>query len=53
MAKFILYLFFIIVIIFALEFFKVVDVPYLEIPNWVSGTEELLQRSSEEVDKIE
>jgi hypothetical protein len=53
MAKYFLYLFIIFVLLFALEFFKVVDVPYLEIPDWVSGTEENLQKGAESADKIQ
>jgi hypothetical protein len=52
MAKYFLYLFFILVLIFALEFFKIVDIPYLEIPDWVSGTEALYHKDLNEADKI-
>lgn len=53
MAKFFLYLFFIFVIILGLEFFKIVDVPYLEIPDFVSGTEEILQQNTQKADQVE
>lgn len=53
MAKYFLYLFFIIVIICALEFFKIVDIPYFDIPDWVSGTEELMHQSMDKADKID
>lgn len=52
MAKYFFYLFLIFAVIFALEFFKIVDVPYLEIPDLVSGTEEILKKSSDQVDKV-
>ena len=52
MAKFFLYLFFIFVIILALEFFRVVDIPYLEIPDFVSGTEEIIQQNNQKADGI-
>ena len=52
MAKYFFYLFLVFALIFALEFFKIVDVPYLEIPNWVSGTGEQLQRGVKEAEKI-
>jgi hypothetical protein len=52
MAKYFLYLFFILVLIFALEFFKIVDIPYLDFPDWVSGTETLYHKDLNEADKI-
>ena len=53
MAKYFFYLFLISAFIFALEFFNIVDVPYLEIPDWVSGTEENLKKSIQNADKID
>jgi hypothetical protein len=53
MAKFFLYLFLVLVIILALEFFKIVDIPYFDIPDWVSGTEEIMHKSLDEADKID
>jgi hypothetical protein len=52
MAKYFLYLFFIFVFILVLEFFKIVDIPYLEIPDWVSETESLYHQDLDEADKI-
>lgn len=53
MAKYFFYLFLIFAFIFALEFFKIVDVPYLEIPDYVSGTGEQMQRGVQEAEKID
>ncbi len=53
MAKYVFYLFLIFAFIFALEFFNIVDVPYLEIPDYVSGTEEQMQRGLKEAEKVE
>jgi hypothetical protein len=47
MAKYVFYLFIIFVVLLAIEFFEVYDVPYLEIPDLISGTEEILQQSSD------
>jgi len=44
MAKYFFYLFLVCATLFALEFFNIVDVPYLEIPDLVSGTEENLKK---------
>ena len=52
MAKYFFYLFLVFAFIFALEFFKIVDVPYLQIPDWVSEPGEQIQRGVEEAEKI-
>lgn len=51
MAKYVFYLFIIFVVLLGIEFFEVYDVPYLEIPDWVSGTEELLKPSTDQLEK--
>ena len=53
MAKYFFYLFLIFALIFALEFFKIVDVPYLEIPDYISGTGEQIQRGVKEAEKVD
>lgn len=51
MAKYFFYGFILLVVLFALELFKVVDVPFLEIPDWLSGKEALLHRSTQELER--
>ena len=51
MAKYFFYLFIIFVVLLGIEFFEVYDVPYLEIPDLISGTEEILQQSTEKIEK--
>jgi hypothetical protein len=53
MAKYVFYLFIIFVVLLAIEFFEVYDVPYLEIPDMISGTEEILQQSTDKIEKAE
>ena len=52
MAKYVFYLFLGFVALLVIEFFEIYDVPYLEIPDWVSGTEEMLQKNVQEADKV-
>ena len=52
MAKYVFYLFFGFVALLVIEFFEIYDVPYLEIPDWVSGTEEMLHKNVQEADKV-
>ena len=43
MGKFIGYTIFIITIVFVLEWFQIVDVPYLEIPDYTSGKKAMVE----------
>ena len=52
MAKYIFYLFLLFVVLLTIKFFNVYDIPYLEIPDWVSGTEEILKHTNEEIENI-
>lgn len=51
MAKYFFYLFIIFVVLLGIEFFGVYDVPYLEIPDLISGTEEILEQSTDKIEK--
>lgn len=53
MAKYFFYLFLVFALIFGLEFFRIVDVPYLEIPDWISGAEENLTKGLRDADKVD
>lgn len=52
MGKYILYAFFIVVVLFFLEWFKIVDIPYVDIPDWFSGKQVLVHKTQQELDKI-
>ena len=46
MGKYVAYVIGILIVLFALEWFGIVDVPFLEIPNYLSGKEEFRILSS-------
>lgn len=43
MGKYLGYTILIIVILFFLEWFQIVDVPFLEIPNYLSGKKDMIE----------
>ena len=51
MGKFIGYTFLIITILLALEWFQIVDVPYLEIPDYTSGKKAIIESSEDTLDQ--
>jgi hypothetical protein len=53
MGKYIFYIVMVAIIAFALEFFQVVDIPYLEIPDYMSGKAEMTQKTERMVDDID
>ncbi|BBO70424.1 hypothetical protein DSCA_43540 [Desulfosarcina alkanivorans] len=53
MAKMVIYALIVIIAAFALEFFRIVDVPFLEIPDFMSGKVEMVHKSEDMVDRIE
>jgi hypothetical protein len=52
MGKYIFYALAVLVILFALEWFEIVDVPFLEIPNITGQKKEILDRSKDAMDKF-
>ena len=53
MGKYIGYTFLVLAILFALEWFQVFDVPYLEIPDWTSGKKEIVESTEDSLEKID
>lgn len=51
MGKYLAYFIVIVLILFALEWFEVVDIPFLEIPNYLTGKEDFIQKTSEALEK--
>ncbi|MCB2145132.1 MAG: hypothetical protein KQI81_01570 [Deltaproteobacteria bacterium] len=47
MGKFIIYALVIIIAALILEFFQIVDIPFLEIPDYLSGKTEMLQKTND------
>jgi hypothetical protein len=52
MGKIIGYVLLIIAIVFALEWFQIVDVPYLEIPDFTSGKSQGLESTKKVLDEM-
>ncbi|BBO77680.1 hypothetical protein DSCW_50970 [Desulfosarcina widdelii] len=52
MGKFIGYTLLTIIIILALEWFRVVDIPYLDIPDYTSGKTQGLESTQKALDQM-
>lgn len=52
MGKYIIYAVILVIVAFFLEFFQVVDIPYLEIPDYMSGKETMTQKTENMVEQI-
>ena len=50
MGKYIIYGIIILLVLFILEYFQIVDVPFLEIPDFTSGKEEMMHKTIEAID---
>jgi hypothetical protein len=53
MGKYIGYVLLIIVVVFLLEWFEVVDVPFFEIPDFFSGKKDVVDSTKDVLDKME
>ncbi|WP_319406849.1 hypothetical protein [uncultured Desulfosarcina sp.] len=47
MGKFVIYALIIVVAALILEFFQIVDIPFLEIPDYLSGKTEMIQKTND------
>ena len=52
MGKFIGYAFLILIILFAIEWFQIFDVPFIEIPDFLSGKKEMINATKGTLDKM-
>jgi len=52
MGKFVIYALTIVIAAFVLEFFRIVDIPYLEIPGYLSGKTEMVHKTEDMMDQI-
>ena len=50
MGKYIVYILCLLIVLFLLEWFRIVDIPYLELPNYTDNKEALYQKSSDTLD---
>lgn len=52
MGKYVGYVILILVILLAVEYFEVFDIPYFDIPDYFSGKENMLDKTENAIDKI-
>lgn len=52
MGKYIGYVIIILVILFALEWFQIVDVPYFEIPDYTTGKKVMIDSTEKALDQM-
>ncbi|MDJ0781726.1 MAG: hypothetical protein QNJ22_07120 [Desulfosarcinaceae bacterium] len=53
MGKYLGYVILILTLLFALEWFQVVDVPVLEIPDYLSGKRDMVESTEAVLDQME
>jgi hypothetical protein len=53
MGKYIGYLILLLLILFALEWFQVVDLPFLEIPDAMQGKRQMIESTESVLEKME
>ena len=52
MGKFVAYFIVIVMVLFALEWFEIVDIPFLEIPDYLSGKEETVDKTEKALKQL-
>ena len=52
MRKIVIYGLFALIALFLLEFFQIVDIPYLEIPDYVTSKKERMQETEDAVEQL-
>jgi hypothetical protein len=52
MGKYLTYAIVIVVVLFALEWFELVDIPFLEIPDYLAGKEEAVDKTEQALEQI-
>ena len=53
MGKYLGYLILLLLILFALEWFQVVDLPFLEIPDFMKGKHQMIESTESTLEKME
>jgi hypothetical protein len=51
-GKYLAYVLIILAILFALELFEIVDIPFLEIPDFLSGKKAMIDKTPEALDQV-
>ena len=52
MGKYVAYVIIILLVLFGLEFFEVVDIPFLEIPDYLSGKEKMVDGTGKALEQL-
>lgn len=52
MGKYIGYVILILIVLFAVEFFGIVDIPYFDIPNYLSGKEDMIDKTEDAMKQL-
>ena len=50
MGKYIVWLVIIVIVLLALEWFGVIDIPYVDLPDFTASKEDLIQKTTEAVE---
>ena len=53
MGKYIIWLVIILIVLLALEWFGVIDIPYIDLPDFTAGRKDMVHQTQEVVEKIE
>ncbi len=52
MGKYVGYVILILLILFAIEYFKIVDIPYFDIPDYFSGKEDMIDKTENAMEQL-
>ena len=52
MGKYVGYVILILLILFAIEYFKIVDIPYIDIPDYFTGKEDMIDRTENAMEQL-
>jgi hypothetical protein len=52
MGKLVIYALIIVIAAFVLEFFRIVDIPFLEIPDYLSGKAGMVHKTEDIMDQV-
>ena len=52
MGKYIGYVILILIVLCAVEFFGIVDIPYFDIPNYFSGKEDMIDKTEKAMEQL-
>lgn len=53
MGKYIIWLVIIVIVLLALEWFGVIDIPYIDLPDFTAGRKDMVHQTQEVIEKIE